>query len=221
MILIAEIGNNHFGSVSEAMELIRIAKESGADLAKGQAFRSEDITSGSMSGEFYKKCALTEEQYLDILFFGESIGIKTFFSIFSPGFDRLASVQNYQKLAASQSKRALLHDKRNSFISFNQLTSEVSELKKAKVLYASDYFANPPNLLMIEALQEARGAPAGYSDHTVGIGWPIRAVLEYGANVIEKHFTLKKNMEFSGAIFRDTVHGSDPKELERLSRAIK
>ena len=43
-------------------------------------------------------------------------------------------------------------------------------------------------------LRELYGYPTGYSDHTIGIAAPILSVIR-GACVIEKHFTLDKNME--------------------------
>lgn len=50
------------------------------------------------------------------------------------------------------------------------------------------------NLRAMETIQKEFGCITGYSDHTEGIEVPIMAV-NLGAKVIEKHFTLDKNME--------------------------
>ncbi len=68
------------------------------------------------------------------------------------------------------------------------------------------------NLKAILTLKEAFKLPVGYSDHTQGIEIPIAAVA-MGATVIEKHFTLDKNLP-----------GPDHKaslELDELKSMIK
>ena len=50
------------------------------------------------------------------------------------------------------------------------------------------------NLLAMNQMREVFNKQVGYSDHTVGIEVPIAAVA-LGAEIIEKHFTLDKNME--------------------------
>jgi N,N'-diacetyllegionaminate synthase len=55
----------------------------------------------------------------------------------------------------------------------------------------------------------------GYSDHTLGIEVPIAAVA-LGASVIEKHFTLDRNME--GPDHRASVL---PDELKQMVSAIR
>lgn len=60
----------------------------------------------------------------------------------------------------------------------------------------SNYPALPEdsNLLAIKTMGKAFRLPVGYSDHTLGIEVAIAAVV-LGAKVIEKHFTLDRNME--------------------------
>lgn len=63
-------------------------------------------------------------------------------------------------------------------------------------------------------MKEVLKKPVGYSDHTVGIEVPIAAAL--GAVVIEKHFTLDKQME--GPDHRASL---EPDELGQMVRAIR
>ena len=72
------------------------------------------------------------------------------------------------------------------------------------------------NLLAIKTIQSAfPGVNVGYSDHTVGIEVPIAAAA-LGARVIEKHFTLDRNME--GPDHRASL---EPEELKAMVNAIR
>lgn len=71
------------------------------------------------------------------------------------------------------------------------------------------------NLLAIQALRDAYQVDVGYSDHTLGIEVPIAAVA-LGAKVIEKHFTLDKNMQ--GPDHRASL---EPKELKAMVQGIR
>ena len=71
------------------------------------------------------------------------------------------------------------------------------------------------NLLAMKELREEFQTKIGYSDHTKGIEVPIAAVA-LGASVIEKHFTLDRNME--GPDHRASL---EPTELKAMVSAIR
>ena len=71
------------------------------------------------------------------------------------------------------------------------------------------------NLKAMDALQKEFGVEVGYSDHTKGIEVPIAAVA-LGATVIEKHFTLDRNMEGP-----DHKASLEPNELKAMVSAIR
>lgn len=71
------------------------------------------------------------------------------------------------------------------------------------------------NLLAMQKLGDKLGLSYGYSDHTLGIEVPTAAVA-LGAVVIEKHFTLSRNMEGP-----DHVASLEPAELKSMVSAIR
>ena len=71
------------------------------------------------------------------------------------------------------------------------------------------------NLLAMKQMRTAFKKQVGYSDHTVGIEVPIAAVA-LGAEIIEKHFTLDKNMDGP-----DHKASLEPQELAQMVSAIR
>ena len=71
------------------------------------------------------------------------------------------------------------------------------------------------NLLAMETMEMAFGLPVGYSDHTMGNEIPIAAVA-MGAKVIEKHFTLDRNMKGP-----DHKASLETDELKAMVKAIR
>lgn len=71
------------------------------------------------------------------------------------------------------------------------------------------------NLRAMLTIKEAFGIKVGYSDHTRGIEVPIAAVA-LGAEVIEKHFTLDRNLPGP-----DHKASLEPDELKAMVRAIR
>ena len=71
------------------------------------------------------------------------------------------------------------------------------------------------NLKAMDTLKAAFGYEVGCSDHTIGIEVPIAAVAR-GAKVIEKHFTLSREMEGP-----DHLASMEPKEFKKMVDAIR
>ncbi|CAH1192906.1 N,N'-diacetyllegionaminic acid synthase [Paenibacillus plantiphilus] len=71
------------------------------------------------------------------------------------------------------------------------------------------------NLLVMDTMKEFFGLPVGYSDHTAGITVPIAAVAR-GARVIEKHFTLDRNLPGP-----DHQSSLEPDELAEMIKSIR
>lgn len=79
--------------------------------------------------------------------------------------------------------------------------------------YPTEY--NDVNLKAMLTLKHAFQLPVGYSDHTLGIEVPIAATA-LGACVIEKHFTLDRNL--SGPDHRASL---EPDQLKLMVNAIR
>lgn len=71
------------------------------------------------------------------------------------------------------------------------------------------------NLKAMLSIQKTFGVPIGYSDHTLGIEVPIAAVA-MGATIIEKHFTLDRNLPGP-----DHLASLEPDELKEMVKAIR
>lgn len=71
------------------------------------------------------------------------------------------------------------------------------------------------NLKAMDTLKFAFGVQVGYSDHTIGIEVPVAAVAR-GAEIIEKHFTLDRNMDGP-----DHLASTEPDEFKKMVDAIR
>lgn len=71
------------------------------------------------------------------------------------------------------------------------------------------------NLKAMQTLKNEFGLEIGYSDHTRGIEVPIAAAA-LGATIIEKHFTLDRNMEGP-----DHKASLEPQELAKMVKSIR
>lgn len=87
-----------------------------------------------------------------------------------------------------------------------------------KILHCTTNYPCPydsVNLKAMDTIKCAFGLDVGYSDHTIGIEVPIAAVAR-GAQIIEKHFTLDRNLEGP-----DQKASTEPAEFKQMVIAIR
>ncbi|MBQ6024780.1 MAG: N-acetylneuraminate synthase [Lachnospiraceae bacterium] len=105
----------------------------------------------------------------------------------------------------------------------NEISDAIKVLKDTgtkdiKLLHCNTEYPTPfedVNLAAMKTMREAFGVEVGYSDHTKGIEVPIAAVA-LGATIIEKHFTLDRNMEGP-----DHKASLEPQELKQMVCSIR
>lgn len=99
------------------------------------------------------------------------------------------------------------------------LSSAGMKLKNITVLHCNTEYPTPIEDVNLNAMLTIKaafpGVNIGYSDHTIGIDIPIAAAA-MGATIIEKHFTLNKNMEGP-----DHKASLEPDELKAMVCAIR
>ena len=90
--------------------------------------------------------------------------------------------------------------------------------QKLTVLHCNTEYPTPygdVNLKAMQTIASSLRVNVGYSDHTLGIEVPIAAVA-LGASIIEKHFTIDKNMDGP-----DHKASLNPEELKKMVMAIR
>lgn len=104
----------------------------------------------------------------------------------------------------------------------NEVKEAVETIKKEGnnkiiLLHCASLYPTPfedVNLRTMLTLKKEFNLAVGYSDHTLGIIVPIAAVA-MGAKVLEKHFTLDKNLPGP-----DHKASSEPKEFKEMTEAV-
>jgi len=94
----------------------------------------------------------------------------------------------------------------------------VNSKAKISLLHCTTNYPTPYEEVNLKAMQTLAAAfklPVGYSDHTLGIEVPVAAVA-MGAKIIEKHFTLDKNLPGP-----DHKASLEPDELKGMVKAIR
>jgi N,N'-diacetyllegionaminate synthase len=243
VFVVAEIGNNHDGSVRQAERLIEAAAESGADAVKFQTHiaDAEMLPSAPTPPHFdepryelTKRMELSLDDHLSLKHAAEERGLVFFSSPFSVEAVELleevdvplykiasGEVSNPPLLeAVAATKKPVLLSSGMSGLPDVEGAMAVFRFTHSQVvvLQCTSTYPCPPeavNLRAMVAMGHALGVPYGISDHTSGINVSVAAVA-LGAAVVEKHFTLSKRLY-------GPDHGAslEPHELKGLVDGVR
>lgn len=254
VLIIAEAGVNHNGSIEIAKKLVDKAVEAGVDIIKFQTFKAEKLVSKSAKQAEYqkknignhaddsqynmlKKLELSEQDHQELMTYCKEKGIRFWSTAFDlDSIDFLHSlnlglwkipsgeITNYPyiKKIAQYHEPVILS---TGMCEMSDITAAMNALQKngvqknqITILHCNTEYPTPyedVNLFAMQQIRKEFDVAVGYSDHTKGIEVPIAAVA-LGASVIEKHFTLDRNMEGP-----DHKASLEPDELKAMVSAIR
>lgn len=216
MLFVAEIGMNHDGNFNLAYELIRQAKQSGADIAKfqfGWRNKPDEINhiDDARARQLRQWCEYWEIEMMASLITEEAYDMA-----------RRIGFKRYKIASRTASDNPALCEKilaegRETFVSLGMHEGDVFPFgpptDRVHYIYCRSKYPTYP--------EDLRGLPSsfspnrwyGYSDHQHGIDACLLAVAR-GARYIEKHFTLNR----TSTVIRDHVLSATPGEFADLTR---
>jgi len=242
IFIIAEVGSVHDGSLGNAFNLIKVAKECGASAVKFQTHIADEETLKNALNpsyfqdenryDYFQRTSFTKEQLKKLKNYARKIGIKFFSSPFS--IKALHLLNNlgveYIKIPSGEVNNLPLLEqisKKNKTVflstgmsSWKEIDQAVKILKNNKliIMQCTSMYPCPPNKVGINIFQEFKkkyNLQLGFSDHTQGNVAAIMA-LANGARYFEKHITLSKRMYGS-----DALNSLEPHEFKNYCENLK
>ena len=239
--VIAEAGMNHDGSLGNAIRMVEVASEAGADAVKFQlhdaaAESTRDAPSPpyfqhESRWEYFQRTAFTDDQWRTLREACDRAGIDFVCAPFSlEALERLerigvarykigsGEVTNLElvRAAAATGKPVLVSSGMSTWEELDAAVDAAGE--HVIVLQCTSAYPTPPErvgLNLIAELRKRYGKPVGFSDHSLGPHAAFAAVA-LGAEIVEKHFTLSKEMYGP-----DAALALEPHELEELVDGIR
>jgi sialic acid synthase SpsE len=209
-----EIGHNHSGNIRLAKLMIEEAKKVGADAVKFQIYDTDTIKKPWQSRYFELKFSeVNREELLELKRQSDKVGIEFMASAFDPervGWLEDIGVKRHKIASRSINDHELIRsmEKTGKPIIASLGTwkgKEFPKIKNAEFLYCvADY----PAYITSDMFPSKFDKYAGFSDHSLGMYW-CREAVKRGARIIEKHFTLSKDLPG-----HDQKGSADPTEMK-------
>lgn len=240
--VVAEIGVNHEGSLEKALELMQLAKASGADVVKFQSYTPERYvsTNDAIRKKRVTRFALSQDAHKKLSEYAKKLGVGFMSTpVTEDWVDFLDPFCDTFKIASGDLTfrpviDAVLKTGKKIFLStgaatIDEIDRTVSWIKEGikhqtlsdrlTLLHCVSAYPTPiaeANILSIPFLRERYAVNVGYSNHVIGMSACLGAVA-LGATVIEVHFTdQKENREF-----RDHALSFDTEDLKTFVRLAK
>lgn len=218
-LVIAEIGNNHEGSVEQAIKLVRSVATTGAQVVKFQTFKTGLYVSPENPQRFeqLRKFELSERDFREIARVAKEEGLiflstpfdlqsARFLNDLVPAFKigsgentfypLLSTVASFGKPIILSTGCADLGIISNALNVIDRARSEGSIHSETAILHCITSYPTKKEDCNLAAITQLKasfpGHTVGYSDHTLDMEACLVAIA-LGAEIIEKHFTLDKN----------------------------
>ena len=231
-LVIAELGHNWNGDMSMAKQMIQIAKDCRADIAKFQLYDTDTLGIKEAYGqEVYDDLKLSEltRAQLDILKQEcDKVEIEFLCSVFDEervDWTEAIGMERYKIASRSVYETGLIDKiiktRKNIIWSDGMLDDRgrpenLAECNnEVNTLYCVAKYPTEYTGLLFPPFEGDAVMHSGFSDHTIGIDAALVAVSR-GAWIIEKHFTLDRNMPGC-----DQKGSMEPAELKEMIKKIK
>lgn len=229
-VLIAELGENHYGRWDVCRGMVEEVAAGGATVAKFQTYTANQFGSDHKWFDWFRGVEMPEEVHFEMQQLCGELGLTFLSSTFTRrSTDFLVDRMGLRalKLASSRIVDIELLEHVNAraeqvdtvYLSTGGSTIEeigravqcLGSIEHLSLLHCVSQYPTEDhnvNLLAIRAMQAAfPGIPIGYSDHSRGIEACLAAVA-LGATVLEKHFTYHTRMpgdDHQGALTPETL----------------
>jgi N,N'-diacetyllegionaminate synthase len=227
--VIAEIGSNHDGSLDRATQLIDLAAEAGADAAKFQLFRPDELYPGqhipggipdAWLPDLKSCCHEAGVEFICSVFSRETLDA---YMAVSPAAVKIASPEATSVALVTAAAEAgvplLVSTGAMTWQQTHALAAYSSRAPSRVFLHCvSAYPAerNELNLSVIREMCRRYWAVIGFSDHTLNAETVPPLAVAAGAAVLEKHFTYSRLAE--GA---DHPFALEPDEFAAMVEAVR
>jgi N,N'-diacetyllegionaminate synthase len=239
--IIAEIGSVHDGSIGNALKLIEVAKNCGANVVKFQTHLAQFETTLNAPSpsyfesesrfEYFERTAFTEKNWINLYNFAKKLGVLFSSSVFShqavdllmgSGIDIIkipsGEVTNVSllKYVADLSVPVFLSSGMSDWKELDAAV-QIFENCDLTIFQCSSIYPCPPSQIGLNLISEIRQRyrrPVGLSDHSEGTAAAL-ASIALGATAIEKHLTFSKLMYGS-----DAMYASEPHTFKLMSNQI-
>lgn len=273
--IIAEAGVNHNGSIDQALRLVDIAADAGADAVKFQTFKASQLVTAQAAKAAYQvanmneggsqlgmlqKLELSQEDHHRLLNHCKERGIRFMSTAFdaeslaflatldmpavklpsgditaaplllqaarlgkplivSTGMSTLGDIEEALGVLAFGLMSDAAPQGRTDFLrAYCSPQGRLALQAHVTLLHCVTQYPAPPssvNLRAMHSMSTCFQLPVGYSDHTLGTEVAMAAVA-LGATVIEKHFTLDRQLPGP-----DHAASLEPGELKSLVNGIR